>query len=206
MGTALKFDDGRRLSREALAALSDAAQETVRRMEEAGAFVRAAEARRVRSCVWAGQSIEERMFGEDAFPFSGASDLRVRTADRTVRLRVAECVTALLRAQPSFGASELSPAAARYLSELWRRTMQGDFELSWHVQMALLSLYLWGGGRSAAGLWIGWENVQEWTPREYSAPELVQALVEGGVGDPDAAAIVLADPEQLADVAAALGL
>lgn len=191
-----KIDDGRRLGADAMAALVAASEETVERMEEAGVFVRAAEARRIRSCVWSGQTIDERMMGEEAFPFKGASDLRVRTADRAVRLRVAEAVTALLRAQLSFG-TDVEPSLALSLSQLWRRSLQGELALPWFVEMSLLALYVWGGGRTAAGIWIGWDAATEWSPRDYTADELAAALQERGV-DPDTAAILLGDGEALA--------
>ena len=199
-----KIDDGRRLGAEAMAALVAASEETVDRMEEAGVFVRAAEARRIRSCVWAGQTIDERMMGEEAFPFKGASDLRVRTADRAVRLRVAEAVTALLRAQLSFG-TDVDPSLALSLSQLWRRSLQGELALPWFVEMSLLALYVWGGGRTAAGIWIGWDAATEWSPRDYTADELLAALQERGV-DPDTAAILLGDGEALAPALESLGL
>lgn len=188
-----------------MTAIVSGAEDTVRRMAEDGVFDRAAEARRIRACIWGGQSFDERIYGEEAFPFEGASDLRVRSADRAVRLRVAECVTALLRAQPSFGAAELSAGAARFLSALYRRTMEGDMELSWHVQMSLLALYLWGGGRSAAGLWIGWDAAAERVPRDYSAEDLLSAMAESGM-DEDTARIVLADEESLAAALPDLGI
>ncbi len=200
----LRIDDGRRLSESSMAALARAAEETVSHMFEAGVFDRAAEARRIRSCVWEGQHWDERMYGDEAFPFKGASDLRVRTADRAVRVRVAEAVTALLRAQLSFG-SDLPPAAAQFLSRLWRRTLEGEIALQWLQQMSLLSLYVWGGGRAAAGLWIGWDESVEWTPVSYDAEALASAMAQRGV-DPDAAAIAMGDEETLASALSSLGI
>ena len=212
----LKLDDGRRLGAETMAKLTDGALGVVRRMGEAGVFDRSAEAHRLRACIWAGQSPDERMYGEDAFPFAGASDLRVRTADRLVRVRVAEALTALLRAQPSFGTEQVSPETARFLSSAWRGTMERDLELEWHEQLALLSLHLWGGGRSMAGLWIGWDDAVEWTRAEYTVEEARERFVAasaGAAGDPAAAEqaaalfdMALADPEQMAGLLKASGL
>ena len=112
----LKLDDGKRLGAEAMGRMQEAALGIVRRMGEAGVFDRAAEAHRLRACIWAGQAPDERIYGEDAFPFAGASDLRVRTADRLVRVRVAEALTALLRAQPSFGTEQIAPEEAQFLA------------------------------------------------------------------------------------------
>lgn len=201
----LKLDDGKRLSAEAMERLQGAALGIVRRMGEVGVFDRSAEAHRLRACIWAGQSPDERIYGEDAFPFAGASDLRVRTADRLVRVRVAEALTALLRAQPSFGTAQVSPEAARFLSAAWQGTMEKDLELEWQEQMALLSLYLWGGGRGLAGLWIGWDGAEEWARAEYTLDEARARAEEAGI-DPNAFDMALADPEQLAEVLKAAGL
>ena len=201
----LKLTDGRRVNAEGMEIIQTAAAGIVRRMGEAGVFDRAAEAHRIRSCIWANQWPDERMYGEDAFPFAGASDLRVRTAERLVRARVSEATTALLRAQPSFGTAQLSPDAARFLSDVWRGAMERDLELEWQEQMALLSLYLWGGGRSMAGLWIGWDGATEWTRAEYSLDE-VRALAEQAGIDPTMFDMAMADPEQMAELLKAAGI
>jgi len=195
----LKLDDGKRLGAEAMGRMKDAALGIVRRMGEAGVFDRAAEAHRLRACIWAGQAPDERIYGEDAFPFAGASDLRVRTADRLVRVRVAEALTALLRAQPSFGTEQMAPEEARFLASVWRGTMEKDLELEWQVQMALLSLYLWGGGRGLAGLWIGWDEAVEWAGASYTLDEARARAQAAGI-DPTLFDMALADPEQMAEL------
>ena len=195
----LKLDDGKRLGAEAMGRMQEAALGIVRRMGEAGVFDRAAEAHRLRACIWAGQAPDERIYGEDAFPFAGASDLRVRTADRLVRVRVAEALTALLRAQPSFGTEQMAPEEARFLASVWRGTMEKDLELEWQVQMALLSLYLWGGGRGLAGLWIGWDEAVEWAGASYTLDEARARAQAAGI-DPTLFDMALADPEQMAEL------
>lgn len=207
----LKLDDGKRLGAEAMGRMQEAALGIVRRMGEAGVFDRAAEAHRLRACIWAGQAPDERIYGEDAFPFAGASDLRVRTADRLVRVRVAEALTALLRAQPSFGTEQMAPEEARFLASVWRGTMEKDLELEWQEQMALLSLYLWGGGRGLAGLWIGWDEAVEWSGASYTLDEARARVAAGAVPGlqdtlADAFDMALADPEQMAEVLKAAGL
>lgn len=201
----LKLADGRRVNQENMAALAEGAVGIVRRMGEAGVFLRSAEAHRIRACIWAGQAPDERIYGEDAFPFAGASDLRVRTADRLVRARVAEATTALLRAQPSFGTAQLSPDTARFLSEVWQGTMEKDLELEWQQQIALLSLYLWGGGRAMAGFWIGWDGATEWVRREYTLDEARAKAQEAGI-DPTMFDMALADPDQMAELLKAVEL
>ena len=201
----LKLADGRRVNQENMAALAEGAVGIVRRMGEAGVFLRSAEAHRIRACIWAGQSPDERIYGEDAFPFAGASDLRVRTADRLVRARVAEATTALLRAQPSFGTAQLSPDTARFLSEVWQGTMEKDLELEWQQQIALLALYLWGGGRAMAGFWIGWDGATEWVRREYTLDEARAKAQEAGI-DPTMFDMALADPDQMAELLKAVEL
>lgn len=201
----LKLDDGKRLNAEAMGRMKDAALGIVRRMGEAGVFDRSAEAHRLRACIWAGQAPDERIYGEDAFPFAGASDLRVRTADRLVRVRVAEALTALLRAQPSFGTEQIAPEEAQFLASVWRGTMEKDLELEWQEQMALLSLYLWGGGRGLAGLWIGWDEATEWAGATYTLDEARAKAQEAGI-DPTLFDMALADPEQMAEALKAAGL
>lgn len=201
----LKLNDGKRLNAEAMGRMKDAALGIVRRMGEAGVFDRAAEAHRLRACIWAGQAPDERIYGEDAFPFAGASDLRVRTADRLVRVRVAEALTALLRAQPSFGTEQIAPEEAQFLASVWRGTMEKDLELEWQEQMALLSLYLWGGGRGLAGLWIGWDEAVEWAGATYTLDEARAKAQEAGI-DPTLFDMALADPEQMAEALKAAGL
>ena len=201
----MKLDDGRRLGAEAMGRLKDAAEDIVRRMGEVGVFDRSAEAHRLRACIWKGQFPDERMYGEDAFPFAGASDLRVRKADRYVGIRVAEATTALLRAQQSFGTNQVSPQAAQFLAAAWRGAMERDLLLEWHVQMSLLSLYLWGGGRGLAGLWIGWDGAEEWSRVPYTLDEARAKAQEAGI-EPAVFDMALADPEQLAEVLKAAGL
>ena len=58
----LKLDDGKRLNAEAMERLQEAALGIVRRMGEVGVFDRSAEAHRLRACIWAGQSPDERIY------------------------------------------------------------------------------------------------------------------------------------------------
>lgn len=150
-----------------LAELVASAKSCVTRLEEYDIGTRAAEASRIRHCIWSGQHYSERSFPAtdddvDPYPFTGASDIRYRLADFLTNQRVAECFNALMRSQVSFAsASEETEGDAVYVANLWKDIKTRAFPLEWVVQNLLLANYLHGGGRGVAGMWIGWDERQE---------------------------------------------
>ncbi len=194
-----------RLSKEDLADIEAGALALVTRMEQWGVADTAANARRVRRALWKDQWSDELVHGEEAFPFEGASDIRYRLVEQVVQFFVAEKLTALAQAQPTFGAAGREDALARFTAKTWANVLGRDLALEWFSQMGLAALYLEGDGRGAAGLWIGFEERTELRPAPLSMDEVAAAWAELG-RDEEALRIVAADPEQLAPVLKGLGL
>lgn len=209
---------------EFLRELEARARETVRWTEQQGICQAAAEARRIRHCLWEGQHWTERKMSatgdtEAKFPFEGASDIRLRMADFLVNQRVAECFTALMRAQVSFGSpANKNTEAAKWCAQAWKDIRTREMPLEWIVQNLLLANYLHGGGRGVAGLWIGWKREQELRPARTTREEARALWVElrGAFGDDPVSASdsfdgALAEPEAgnpdgLADILRELAL
>ena len=157
--------------------IDESARDTVTRMEAYGVGSRAAQARRIRNCLWKDQHFSERQWnnkttGFSAFPFNGASDIRVRLADYLVNERVSECFVALMRAQPGFGSVDGEASTAAFLAKIWKDLKQRVIQLEWVVQNLLLANYLYGGGRGVAGMWTGWDYRKELRPAMITLEEV----------------------------------
>ena len=207
---------------ELLEELAASALRIVAHAEESGIAAHAAHARRIRHCIWSGQHWTERKWDtrdEAAYPFHGASDFRHRLADMLANQRVAEGWTALARAQVSFGVEGPGGMeAAAWLGKAWREIRDRQFPAQWMVQNLLLLQFLHGGGRSVAGLRIGWKRETELRPRRLRTADALAAWTLAKTADgtdpaaaADAFAFALAEPEAgqpdaLADILREAGL
>lgn len=146
-------------------ALKQRAQNCVSHMEETGLALAAAQARRIRHCLWENQHYSERAWDTNqvaAFPFNGSSDIRLRMADYIVNTRVAECFNAQARARIQFGgAMPENTRDAQWCATNWKDIIRRKMPLEWVTQNLLLCNYMFGGGRGVAGLWTGWRQEVE---------------------------------------------
>jgi len=152
--------------------LEASARRIVTHVEDYGIAAKAAEARRIRHCMWKGQHWSERRIStreEAAYPFDGASDLRYRLADFLTNQRMCEAFTALMRSQVSFGApGQALQREAAFCAQQWDAARRIDLGMEWPVQNLLLANFLFGGGRGVAGLRIGWKRREERIPTRHT--------------------------------------
>jgi hypothetical protein len=98
----------------------------------------------VRYCRWAGQSADGRKrktaLGKDPIPFDGASDNRVRLADKIIREQSLPMVAAATRVQPRLVGMDGTDASTAYRMGLvldWIKTNQ--WGASWRRELKLLA-------------------------------------------------------------------
>lgn len=130
----------------------------------------------VRLCRWAGQSDDNRKWtasiGKQAFPWDGASDVRIRLADDVVNSMVDLTTTAFWRAMLRVGAvssDDLSTAAVANSLLDWTINTQLFNELTREVE--LLSQYVWNYGW--AGAHISWDQEIGQKERELKLDEII---------------------------------
>jgi hypothetical protein len=166
---------------EFLEELAASANRIVVHAESEGIAVHAALARRIRHCVWEGQHWTERHWDTEkvsAYPFHGASDFRHRLADMLANQRVAEGWTAVARAQVQFQVEGPGGAeAAAWLGSAWRDIRDNELGLKWMIQNLLLLQYLHGGGRSVAGMRVGWRRETELRAKRVRTEDALAAWV-----------------------------
>lgn len=115
-------------------------------------------------CRWAGQRADGRKkketLGEDAKPFEGASDNRVRLADRLSRDNALICVSAAQRglARMVQGLEGSDAAAAARLGTLVRWLVRTYWGAGWRREAKLLALWCQMDTPAAAVAYVDWEE------------------------------------------------
>jgi len=132
----------------------------------------------VRRCVWDGQTEDGRKHknadtGEEAFPFDGAADTRLRLCDQIVNEKAMLCVLAALRAPIRVEAIRSKDAAFGKRMEAalkWIiRNQWGSEMLEW---LMLLAQYREGDTPAAALAGVYWDRREALRRRRFSVDEL----------------------------------
>jgi hypothetical protein len=140
----------------------------------------------VRYCRWAGQSADNRKWtynleGKQAFPWDGASDVKVRIADDVVNSMVDLTTTSFWRSNAKVGAvsaDDLSTASVANSLLDWTVNTQLFNELTREVE--LISQYVWTYGWGGAH--ITWDQEIGQREREISMDQIVQMAMQAQPG------------------------
>lgn len=166
----------------------------------------------IRLARWAGQTddgkkhSEDRMNGDGAFPFEGASDVRCRLVDKTINEIVAILITTFDRCQikvrgTEFNDSETAATANVLMTWLVEARLRSELRKEAELLAQFGSQYGW------SGLHILWEQEQSVRNQKITMDELVQTIQMGLQQDPNSPLkdlpTAIADPSQ-EDFAASL--
>jgi hypothetical protein len=140
-----------------------------------------------RFAIWDGQSEDgrkhsESMGGKPAFPFEGASDMRIRRADQFVNERVLICLAAALGARIDIKSNDAKqPALGSYLNTILQWVLKEQLDADWVFELSKLANYTEGDSPGGAVLWITWE--QDWGlgMERMDLTDITEALAEMGV-------------------------
>lgn len=136
----------------------------------------------VRFCQWAGQAPDGRkrrdFLGKEPKPFEGASDARVREADKIGQERVRLEVAAATRTMPEAQAVEdADSAAAGRMSLYLKWLVRNKWGSSFRRQVELLSQYRNMDTPAVAVAFVDWQRETCLAYREVTRAEVVQSLV-----------------------------
>jgi len=182
-------------------------------------------AENTRYCIWNGQSPDGRKRKEyldkDPLPFEGASDNRVRLADKLINIFVKQCVTAARRAEPRVTGTEGGDiSTAGKVGTILRYVVNNLWRADYRKQLEKLANYMFGDSPAGAVAFVDWNYEEGLEYRTISAEdvmvELINAAMEraedrGMSGDPElvpqiiqTAQALIEDESQAGELAVAL--
>lgn len=158
----------------------------------------------VRYCRWMGQSPDgrkhkEAMDGTPAFPFEGASDARIRTADMVINERVMVLAAAALRMKVKVRGLELRDEGfANRMDTVLRWVTEDQLGAKWRREVTKLANYQEGDCPGVAVMGVFWQVEQALELKRVDFASLGQILVEMGVPQEELAAMhaMVMDPTQ----------
>ena len=166
----------------------------------------------VRFTIWEGQSPDGRKHadandGRPAFPFEGASDVRIRLADMIVNERVLILAAAALRNLPRVKGMELTNERLGHnLTTVLKWVLENKLGGDYFRQVVKLAQYQEGDSPAGGVLGVWWEQELALEMATVSTQQLAQHLLQAGM-DPQALAQLenqLMQPERDAETAQAL--
>lgn len=116
---------------------------------------------------WEGQSrtgkkLSDAMGGAVPFPFEGASDARVRTADEIINEQVMILMAALMRAQLGFrGIERGDDELAGHANTLWNWVLRNQVAREWFVEWTKCAQYRQGDSPGVGIMQVSWHEQQE---------------------------------------------
>lgn len=154
-----------------------------------------------RFCRWEGQSPDgkkhrEAMENEEPFPFEGASDARVRTADEITREQVIVIMAAIMRMNMGFkGTEAMDLSTATNLNTLWQWVLKNQLAREWFVELAKLQQYRVGDSPAVGYMQISWHEAQQLKMIDVTAEDVIARAGEAAI-----AAQIPLGPEDEADL------
>jgi hypothetical protein len=131
-----------------------------------------------RYCRWPGQSPdgrkhEDALDGEKPFPFEGASDARIRTADGIGQEQVIVLMASLLRMQLGVKGTEATDMeVAADVNVLWRWLEKNQLGAEWFVESVKLAQYRQNDSPAVGIMQVWWDEQKALKPLTIT-PELV---------------------------------
>src|ERR1019366_7492798 len=137
-----------------------------------------------RYCRWPGQSTDGKKHGDadqgkPAFPFEGASDVRMRTADGIIGEQVILLMAAVGRARLSFTTPD--PAKAKLgdqLAALWEWIKKNQIRREWFVELRKLAQFRQGDSPAVGILHVYWKEETTLQNLELNREDLSETLMK----------------------------
>jgi hypothetical protein len=136
-----------------------------------------------RFCKWAGQADDGRKrknsLGREAFPFEGASDTRVRLADKIINEHVQEYLTAATRAIPRvMGTDSADEAFAGRIGNLVKWLIKNQWGPDYMTELELLANWMEGDTPALSMLGVFWSTELAVESREVSSQTVLEQYIE----------------------------
>lgn len=161
---------------EVLAALKDAV-ETIRTTIADDVADRRATARETLLCEWEGQSEDGRKHaedkGEDALPFEGASDNRVRLTDKIAKEHARQLVAAAMRATTFVGTESNDNSAAGRIGTLVKWLVRNQWGAQWRRTVELLAWWQETDTPAGAIAQVDWMREVGIRPRKLAPEDVI---------------------------------
>lgn len=141
-------------------------------------------AEETRYCRWPGQSTDGKKHadanqGKPAFPFEGASDVRMRTADDIVNEHVILIMAAVMRMQLRFTSPD--PAKSRLadqLAVLWEWIKSNQLRREWFVELRKLAQFRQAESPAVGILQVYWREEVKLQNLEVTPDQIFQVMQE----------------------------
>lgn len=141
-----------------------------------------------RYCRWPGQSTDGRKHGDansgkTAFPYEGASDVRMRTADEIANEQVILLMAAVGRAQLSF--TTPNPAKADLgdrIAVLWEWMKKNQLRREWFFELRRLAQFRQGDSPAVGFLQVYWKEETTLQLLTFTAEEILEKVLESAAG------------------------
>jgi hypothetical protein len=164
-----------------------------------------------RFCKWDGQSDDGRKrkvaLGRDARPFEGASDSRIRLADKVINERRDEYLAAALRATPrAVGTGGEDERTAAKVSNLMKWLIRNQWGSRYRQELELLAQWMEGDSPALAVLAVWWEEETRLERRKITRDDMLGMLMpeagrqESEVRDQESGEAQKTDPEMVAQM------
>lgn len=137
-----------------------------------------------RFCRWNGQSPDgrkhaEALDGEKPFPFEGASDARVRTADGLGQEQVLVIMASLMRMQLGVKGTEAKDMElAADVNVLWRWLEKNQLGVEWFVESTKLAQYRQNDSPAVGIMQVWWHEERALKPVTITPDDVLQKAVE----------------------------
>jgi hypothetical protein len=136
-----------------------------------------------RLCQWTGQSDDGRKrknsLGKEAFPFEGASDTRVRLADKVINEHVQEYLTAATRAVPRvMGTESNDESFAARITMLVKWLIKSQWGPDYLTELELLSQWMEGDTPAVSELGVFWRQELAVENREVTRETIMAEYLE----------------------------
>lgn len=137
----------------------------------------------IRYCRWDGQSDDGRKrskaMGKEAMPYEGASDTRVRLADKIINERVTEYVAAAIRNQISIGCEDSSDnSQSRKMQAVLRWLRKSQWGDAYRREIELAAQWMEGDTPAISLMGVFWAEEKAVELREISTAELLNQYIE----------------------------
>jgi hypothetical protein len=164
-----------------------------------------------RFCIWAGQSPDGKKkaayLGSKPLPFEGASDTRLRLADKIINKHVRELRMAATRVVPKVvGMEGTDDGFAGRIGTLVKWLVRSQWGAEYQRQIELLAQYQEGDHPGSAVMMVDWAREVALEMRDVSQVNVIELAAQFGAGPQDAAdlADVVRNPMRVEELAAML--
>lgn len=137
-----------------------------------------------RFCRWAGQSPDgkkhdDRLEGEKAFPFDGASDARIRLADGIVIEQVIVIMAALMRMQITAGPTEgMDAPFAANVNVLWNWIQKNQLGAEWLIEWTKVAQWRQGDAPGIGYMQVWWHQAEALRPETVTQEDVARRVLE----------------------------